>query len=365
MLRSRIFNIGTILMLMIALLGISCENRMGTSAETVSVSISVSVPGNAKTIGYDGSVDGVTGELTSIHLTLREGLTASGDIVTEADISVVNGTAMAVMKDILPGDFTIEADGYSGTVQLTHDTWSGRIDGGTGTVSIISGTLIDTPSGTVSVTPVLPTSVTGSVNVSWIMKDMEETVKYTGTGTFTAGSSSPFVLESSTGFLPGRYVLEMSVTSGSNTISGIGIMRLLPGLPASGKVLMNGDSGSVGEALKLTLTDSTGKLIEMSPDSSEYILKDDTVVMTLSGFASEPSSILVYDGGNELGTEAAKAYEGGKMTVTCSGIESGVHDITVIAADGTPSGIGSVTFTIVVNAPVFLPKVATPVITWY
>ena len=272
---------------------------------------------------------------------------------------------MAVMKDILPGDFTIEADGYSGTLQLTHDTWSGRIDSGTETVSIISGTLIDTPSGTVSVTPVLPTSVTGSVNVSWTMKDMEETVKYTGTGTFTAGSTSPFVLESSTGFLPGRYVLEMSVTSGSNTISGIGIMRLLPGLPASGKVLMNGDSGSVGEALKLTLTDSTGKLIEMSPDSSEYILKDDTVVMTLSGFASEPSSILVYDGGKELGTEAAKAYESGKMTVTCSGIESGVHDITVIAADGTPSGIGSVTFTIVVNAPVFLPKVATPVITWY
>ena len=348
--------ISALLCVLFILVTISCADKAAESGIPVPLRVRAVIPAEStKLIAYDVSVSGVSGDMDSVVISVYEGTDTTGTPDAEGNLSIIGGSAMGTITDVVPGLYTIMADGYSGTAQITHDSVSKRISQADNTIDIALSSFIDEPVGEVTVTltsaldGITPDYLAG--NFSWTMYsgDDMKTRAYSGTA---MSSSAEYKLEPSSGsFVPGRYILEMQKQFPDGTVVyGVSPMRLLPGLPASGVIELN-DSTASDTSLSLTVTDSMGDVItgtgSITGTESEY-------TFTISGLTAEPSEVYLYVNGE--GQSITPSYASGSVTIPLTIEESGVYDILAVIIDGTPSGVGSVRTELTVNRPTLGPK---------
>lgn len=343
---------GFLLSLLLILIFISCSGDPGAQDTAVPVTVSVYEADEAKTIGYDGSVSGVSGKIDSISVSVYGQDSPGTAIAGPVSIPYSGGTEDISIGNLIPDGYTITAEGYSGTHKLTSDSWTGWISRDTSAVSIEMKTFSGKGGG-ISVTPDFPEGTSGSWALSWKLMGGEAfgTEAYSGSvsAAYTAGSGVSVELSASAdGFDAGRYILMMDAASGSETLSAAEAVRLLPGLDSSGTISFGREVSGIGEEAILTVSDNTGRVIPV--EDGGYSVTGDSATLTLSGLSAEPTDVLVYDNGDAL-SGFTESYTGGTLTIGLSGLSSGVHDVTAIVLDGTASGIGSVRIALRVNNP--------------
>ena len=356
--------ISALLCVLFILVTISCADKAAEAGIPVPLRVRAVVPDEStKLIAYDGSVSGVSGDMDSVVISVYEGTDTTGTPDAEGNLSIIGGSAMGTITDVVPGLYTITADGYSGTAQITHDSVSKRISQSDNAIDIVLSSFIDEPVGDVTVTltsaldGITPDYLAG--NFSWTIYSGEDmkTRAYSGTA---MSSGAEYRLEPSSGsFAPGRYILEMQKMFPDGTVVyGVAPMRLLPGLPASGVIELN-DSTASDTSLSLTVTDSMGDVIagtgSITGTGSEYTL-------VILGLTAEPSEVYLYVNGE--GQSITPSYASGSVTIPLTIGESGVYDILAVIIDGTPSGVGSVRTELPVNRPTLTPKIDVVGVAW-
>lgn len=357
--------LSSVIAILLVLLSITaCQDKAVDMTSAIPLSVSVSEPDEVKLITYDGSVAGVSGDIETVEISVYEGSSATGTPEATGTLSLSGGSATAVITNVIPGLYTITADGYSGTHQLTHDSITKRIIPSSSDVSIVLSTFQTAdPVGTITITPSFSDDAMASAiesgnsfTASWTLYGGEALAEETATGTASI-SSVPFTLIPSTGSIaPGRYILKATVTSDGKSYYAVSALRLLPGLPASGDLVFGLDGGageSGGESLTLVVTDSTGAVIPMTDGG--IVSDDDTYTLSISGLTKEPQSVIVYANGERL-TPTAMSYSSGVEKVELTITESAIYDILVVVLDGTASGVGSLHFEMTVNKPTFIIK---------
>lgn len=353
---------GFLLSLLLILIFISCSGDPGAQDTAVPVTVRVYEADDAKTIGYDGSVSGVSGKINSITVSVYGQDSPGTAIAGPVSIPYSGGTEDISIGNLIPDGYTITAEGYSGTHKLTSDSWTGWISRDTSAVSIEMKTFSGKGGG-ISVTPDFPEGTSGSWALSWKLMGGEAfgTEAYSGSvsAAYTAGSGTSVELSApADGFDAGRYILMMDAVSGSETLSAAEAVRLLPGLDSSGTISFGREVSGIGEEAILTVSDNTGKVIPV--ENGGYSVTGDSATLTLSGLSAEPTNVLVYDNGDAL-SGFTESYAGGTLTIGLSGLSSGVHDVTAIVLDGTASGIGSARIALRVNNPTIsavIPQIA-------
>lgn len=354
--------LSSVIAILLVLLSITaCQDKAVDMTSAIPLSVSVSDPEDVKLITYDGSVSGVSGDIETVEISVYEGSSATGTPEATGTLSLSGGSASAVITNVIPGLYTITADGYSGTHQLTHDSITKRIIPSSSDVSIVLSTFQTTdPVGTITITPSfsgddIQSAINGgsSFTASWTLYGGDALDVETAAGTASI-SSTPFTLTPTTGSIaPGRYILKATVTSDGRSYYAVSALRLLPGLPASGDLVFGLDGGAGeagGESLTLVVTDSTGAVIPMTDGG--IVSDDDTYTLSISGLTKEPQSVIVYANGERL-TPTAMSYSSGVEKVELTITESAIYDILVVVLDGTASGVGSLHFEMTVNKPTF------------
>ena len=340
----------------VLLLSAACRDA-AVSTAPVPLTVTVTVPEEPKMITYDGSVSAVSGEIDRAHVTIHEGSGTSGEVAGEGDIYLAGGQGSAVIMDVIPGIYTVAADGYSGTAQITHDAAEYLIVPSSSEVSIALSSFADKPAGSVSVTVSDSGNKLTAVSYpfTWKMMGGEGFAEemYSGSGSFSAGV--PFTITAASGsFRPGRYIYTMSFEADTGTETLVSAMRLLPGLPAAGTIEY-APPASADDGLTLIVTNSIGDVIDASWGGTA--VSDGTYTITVTGVSASPSEVYLYLNG-ETAEIASESYSGGNLTLTTEITESGVYDILVVIVDGNLSGVGSVQGTVAVNRPALMPKPA-------
>lgn len=357
--------LSSVIAILLVLLSITaCQDKAVDMTSAIPLSVSVSDPEDVKLITYDGSVSGVSGDIETVEISVYEGSSATGTPEATGTLSLSGGSASAVITNVIPGLYTITADGYSGTHQLTHDSITKRIIPSSSDVSIVLSTFQTTdPVGTITITPSfsgddIKSAIDGgsSFTASWTLYGGDALDVETAAGTASI-SSTPFTLTPTTGSIaPGRYILKATVTSDGRSYYAVSALRLLPGLPASGDLVFGLDGGAGeagGESLTLVVTDSTGAVIPMTDGG--IVSDDDKYTLSIGGLTKEPQSVIVYANGERL-TPTAMSYSSGVEKVELTITESAIYDILVVVLDGTASGVGSLHFEMTVNNPTFIVK---------
>ena len=342
----------------------ACQDKAVDMTSAIPLFVSVSEPEDVKLITYDGSVSGVSGDIETVEISVYEGSSATGTPEATSTLSLSGGSATAVITNVIPGLYTITADGYSGNHQLTHDSVTKRIIPSSSDVSIVLSTFQTAdPVGTITITPSFSDDAMSSAiesgssfTATWTLYGGDALDEETATGTASI-SSAPFTLTPSTGSIaPGRYILKATITSDGKSYYAVSALRLLPGLPASGDLVFGLDGGAGeagGESLTLVVTDSTGAVIPMTDGG--IVSDDDKYTLSIGGLTKEPQSVIVYANGERL-TPTAMSYSSGVEKVELTITESAIYDILVVVLDGTASGVGSLHFEMTVNKPTFIVK---------
>ena len=357
--------LSSVIAILLVLLSVTaCQDKAVDMTSAIPLSVSVSEPEDVKLITYDGSVSGVSGDIETVEISVYEGSSATGTPEATGTLSLSGGSATAVITNVIPGLYTITADGYSGNHQLTHDSVTKRIIPSSSDVSIVLSTFQTAdPVGTITITPSFSDDAMSSAiesgssfTATWTLYGGDALDEETATGT-TSISPTPFTLTPTTGSIaPGRYILKATVTSDGRSYYAVSALRLLPGLPASGDLVFGLDGGAGeagGESLTLVVTDSTGAVIPMTDGG--IVSDDDKYTLSIGGLTKEPQSVIVYANGERL-TPTAMSYSSGVEKVDLTITESAIYDILVVVLDGTASGVGSLHFEMTVNKPTFIIK---------
>lgn len=357
--------LSSVIAILLVLLSVTaCQDKAVDMTSAIPLSVSVSEPEDVKLITYDGSVSGVSGDIETVEISVYEGSSATGTPEATGTLSLSGGSATAVITNVIPGLYTITADGYSGDYQLTHDSVTKRIIPSSSDVSIVLSTFQTAdPVGTITITPSFSDDAMSSAiesgssfTATWTLYGGDALDEETATGT-TSISPTPFTLTPTTGSIaPGRYILKATVTSDGRSYYAVSALRLLPGLPASGDLVFGLDGGAGeagGESLTLVVTDSTGAVIPMTDGG--IVSDDDKYTLSIGGLTKEPQSVIVYANGERL-TPTAMSYSSGVEKVELTITESAIYDILVVVLDETASGVGSLHFEMTVNKPTFIIK---------
>lgn len=348
-----------------AILLTSCSNEPKTSA-TGSISVSVALPGEAKTITPDGAVD-ISHYLITVSNTSDGFDFTSGYIMPDSAYSlgeIPTGSyevSVEAYIERVAGSYMLVASGESGAFELGPDE---RKD-----VTVTLDSFIEEPSGDVSISVILPDGLADKsyAYLSWSIE--AETPSSDGTYASYLGNASRYdVVDGSITLLfdadnllggnetlnAGVYTLEVRVSDSSaeasETISRTGreAMRLLPGLAAFGTVDLSGVV--IGDDFTdITIEENLGALEEFGfRIEAGY---DGIGTLSIISISDEPINAREYtiftDDIIAYGDEAEFSYawfyddEKGQRFVIHS-LNYGKHTLIMIHNDGTPFGISSV-----------------------
>lgn len=338
-----------------------CSQDIGTPA-TASLSVQVSDASDAKTISPSGNVNISHYDITVMN---SEGRKYSSGLITKGSVFVVSGVETGLWKASVSA-YAQNAGGQNGYVlvaQKESDSYVEVKAGEEAVINITLDTLVDAPSGDVTVTMMLPSDFTvgqtvyavwsldgeNSYSLSW-NNALALTVGDGNTATFTLDADN--LLGGGEQLMQGVWTVTVEVADAKDEASqsmvrkGVEIMRLLAGLPASGVINLSSQS-MIDDGLEITITDQTGDLLQLGSAAISSDGEGITVNVGYNGIPlSTPASI--YIDGDKISTDGEISYSetditGGK-TFVINGLSAGEHVIMISVNNGSFLGTGSVTF---------------------
>lgn len=343
---------GVAVLFFAALALVSCSEPKTSSAFSVSVNVTPNVF-QEKTIGFDEDLaaNGAA-EISHYNVHLYEGTAATGDAYIDSEYLEAGNTYR--INDITTGEYTFVVDGYiklateeyHKIAQSTAQTF--KLSPSNDKVNVMLDGLLEESSGAISVAVTLPDDfidTSGNYNgkLNWRITSMTDMSTPVDQGTVDkdtingakSGKVYTMAVDSQTA---GVYMLFVDAVndSESDTKSNADVLRLLPGLEATGEMDLN---SLAVNAFDFTITDKIGT--ELKPVTSDgktsYPSTDGTVVITLKEtVVGENMKMLWFvDGITTNPSNEGSAY-------TFTGISRGLHNIVGILWDNSKeASVGS------------------------
>ena len=346
------FALRSVLALALALLLISCNDKQQDVPGSVSLTVSVSNAMDSKTISPEGQVD-----ISHYRIIVQN---TDQNVSFESDY-IPKGTVYSV-SNVPAGEWIATAEAYversSGEyLQVaTAESDPKTVEPGSETminVVIDADSLLDLPSGKVSINIQLPSTLRGTVfYYQYKITGLTDTVFSLESGMLSASSSAEgqatIVLDPATNPLKqGAYVFEVTVQDTASdpeiTGKGVDVMRLLPGLEVTGSIDL--DSYNADQGFGIKVTDDIGNLLSPEIDNGLDVYTMDmedgnTLSVTLAEPLSGTEVIEWYiDGTLSNSVDDSNAADG-KYTFT---FEPGSYNVTAIIRDTTTAmSVGSI-----------------------
>ena len=343
------------LVLAVLLVFSSCsepENQIPGSVESISVRV---VDGTgARTITPDGAVD-VTHYMITIHNDAENINQESGYLTKGSMFSVSNvpaGTWYATVDAYImrgENDYLKVASAQSVAQEVTAGSSV------TLTVNLDKNSLLtDVKSGDVTVTLTMPSALAAESTTFYYQYEItgltNDSFTYSSSmtsGTVGADGTAEITINAETaGLVQGAYRLEITVqdsqTSPAITRKGVDVMRLLPGLAATGAIDLS--TYEADQSFQLTITDKIGnKLTPSIQDGEEtYTLASgvNTLKVKLVEPVAESETIDWYVDGTVDETVDETNASTGEYTLS---FQPGNHNVTAIVRDtATAMAVGSI-----------------------
>ena len=344
--------IKSVAVLLFAVLALaSCSEPRTSSAFSVSVNVTPNVF-HAKTIGFDEELaaNGAA-EISHYKVHLFEGAEATGDAYIDSDYLEAGNTYR--INDITTGEYTFVVDGYiklateeyHKIAQSTAQTF--RLSPSNNKVNVTLDGLLEESSGAITVSVTLPDDfidASGNYNgkLNWRITPMSDMSTPVDQGTVEkdtingakSGKVYTMTVDSQTA---GVYMLFVDAVNDteSDTKSNADVLRLLPGLAATGEMDLN---SLAVNAFDFTITDKIGTELKLvtSDGKTSYPSTDGTVVITLKEAVGENMKMLWFVDG----VTTNPSNEGAVYTFT--ELSRGLHNIVGILWDnGKEASAGS------------------------
>ena len=343
------------LVLAVLLVFSSCsepENQIPGSVESISVRV---VDGTgARTITPDGAVD-VTHYMITIHNDAENINQESGYLTKGSMFSVSNvpaGTWYATVDAYImrgENDYLKVASAQSVAQEVSAGSSV------TLTVNLDKNSLLtDVKSGDVTVTLTMPSALAAASTTFYYQYEItgltDDSFSYSSSitsGTVGSDGTAEITISAETaGLVQGAYRLEITVqdsqTSPAITRKGVDVMRLLPGLAATGAIDLS--TYEADQSFQLTITDKIGnKLTPSIQDGEEtYTLASgvNTLKVKLVEPVAESETIDWYVDGTVDETVDETNASTGEYTLS---FQPGNHNVTAIVRDtATAMAVGSI-----------------------
>ena len=236
------------------------------------------------------------------------------------------------------------------------------------TLTVTLDTLIDALSGDITVTLDMPTelddendtfyytyTIAGTGQRSEYSYTMDtptqRTVDGSGNGTFTidANAISPQLNQGA--YLLTVTVFDQATEEASNVVrKGVEIMRLLPGLSATGTINLN--SQIVSESgFQVAVTDKIGNLLNLGNAEYSDFSEDLTIIIDYKDISTDtPVSVYVDGEMKNVSTDFTTSVSGSSFSFIFSSMSSGRHIVTFIL-DESDTQLGVNSLSVEVNIP--------------
>lgn len=361
----------------------SCNGNINAEKELASFMVTVEdrTFGASKTIGYDGSGSAAGGsDITHYRILIYKGTDISAYPVGDSGYEAITDKWKAT--NVVSDKFTFVVEGY---IEMESESEDGRwlrvarnvselfdIDAYTESITLVLDTLVDDESGSITADIALPFDLVEngvfSGTLEWHITSPDDISTDIENGTVSADNvnasmSSGVYTLSLPSLEPGQYMLFVDAISSSGpqeAYSGMDVMRILPGVPADGRIELDIRRETDGI---ITIEDRIGNLIE--PE-----LVDGDSVYEVEAEASEGYGVAVFTLKEPLKSgEALYWYLDGKPVTadeeTYEGsyafeIPKGRHTVRgIIRNDSLGMSVGSFSAEVLVSYSIGFNKVLT------
>ena len=361
----------TMLIAMLALL-FACENPSAETFEGNAKSIMVVVSEkSSKAITPSGETD-ITHYRIRVENKAEEYVRESGYLSAGSSFNVTNVPA---------GMWTATVDAYvkNGTAGTDDDyihvatatSAETRVDAEeTAVLTVTLDTLLDTLSGDITVTLDMPAELddesdtfyytytiagTGQrSDYSYVMDTPTQgTVDASGNGTLVIDADAIDPQLNQGAYLLTVTVFDEATEETSNVVrKGVEIMRLLPGLAASGTINLNAGEAIDEEGIKISVVDKIGDFLNLGQVSYDSFAEDMTITVDYSSVSTDTPVDVYVDGVKKTATADYTATPSGtSVAFTFTSMDSGRHVVTFILNESdTELGVGALS--VEVNIPI-------------
>ena len=377
----RIPIIAVLAVALVALIGCQePQNNVPGSVGTISVRVIDST--DAKTITPGGGVD-VSHYIISVENEAERVVQTSDYLPKGSMFSVSNvpaGEWRATVTAYVDrdgdenGTASLEEGRYLKVAEAVSAPTMVTVDGSvTITVTLDEDSLVTDPaSGDVTVTLQMPTALAAQGTTFWYRymitgmtnPSFEHESDLASGNAGEGGLATVTVDAEAAGLVQGAYRFEIVVQDAEAdpalTSKGVDVMRLLPGLTATGSIDL--DSYDADEGFDITVTDSIGNILipALSGGQDSYVLEEgNKLTVTLSKPLEGEQKIEWYVDGEIVLSGGASDAPDGVYELT---FEPGSHSVTAIVRDeGTAMSVGSLEpFHVVVDGSGISVKTAEP-----
>ena len=330
------------LFLLIVLAFIGCKAPDASAVFDVSVNVTSDIF-HEKTIGFNGSLsDDGTADVSHYMVYLYEGTSSAGEAYITSEY--LQADRLYRINDITTGDYTFVVGGF---IKLQDGTFhkiakssaqTFRLSPSNNKVNVTLDGLLEESSGAITVSVTLPDDfidASGNYNgkLNWRITSMTDMSTPVDQGTVDkdtingakSGKVYTMTVDSQTA---GVYMLFVDAVNDteSDTKSNADVLRLLPGLAATGEMDLN---SLAVNAFDFTITDKIGTELKpvTSDDKTSYPSTDGTVVITLKEAVGENIKVFWFIDGKSI----EPGYEG--LSYTFSELVKGIHNLVGIFWD--------------------------------
>lgn len=308
--------------------------------------------GTPKMIGYDGS----TALNASVSIdSYRVGVQPSGGSVTYSDWFGGETNTYDITGLVIGSSYTISVDGAiamkeGDPVIISNASSTYTVQSGTNNVYLELSDFVDGEAESLTVTLTPPSSA-----------DDASAVTYTGSLQTMAGVEQAAAAAAGTtltftsadhDLTAGLYLLTVTATEGEREWKATEVVRLLPGLPATGTMAFKGEDGV---DVDVSFDDQMGKVIMfagedgVSMDGTEVtVTVGSEVVVDFTGTdaGTDDVTMRIYVNGIQLTEGAGYTKSGAVYTLdsTVDGFVEGRNVVTFMASNGKPFGVGSMDY---------------------
>ena len=308
--------------------------------------------GTPKMIGYDGST-ALNGSV-SID-SYRVGVQPSGGSVTYSEWFDGETNTYDITGLVIGGSYTISVDGAiamkeGDPVVISKASSPYTVQSGTNDVYLELSDFVDGEAESLTVTLTPPTSADDASAVTY--KGSLQTMAGVEQATAVASGTTLTFTSADHDLTAGLYLLTVTATEGEREWKATDVVRLLPGLPATGTMAFKGEDGV---DVDVSFDDQMGRVIMfagedgVSMDGTEVtVTAGSAVVVDFTGTdaGTDDVTMRIYVNGIQLTEGSGYTKSGAVYTLdsTVKGFVEGRNVVTFMASNGKPFGVGSMDY---------------------